>query len=252
MKITIITVCYNSAETIGQTIASIASQNYSDKEHIIVDGASRDQTVDIIKQAASVSRHISEPDKGIYDAMNKGLKMANGEIIGLLNADDFYADDDILTQVAETFEDPAVQACYADLVYVDKDDTSRILRYWKSMPFRAGLFKHGWMPAHPTFFVRREVYEQLGGFNLEFPRQADFELTMRFLEIHQIKSVYIPKIWVKMRIGGASNNSIKGIIKGNLEAYRACKMHRLAVGPFFIARKILSRIPQFFSKPELK
>lgn len=252
MKISIITVCYNSAETIGQTIASIASQNYSDKEHIIVDGASRDQTVDIIKQAASVSRYISEPDKGIYDAMNKGLKMANGEIIGLLNADDFYADDDILTQVAETFEDPTVQACYADLVYVDKDDTSRILRYWKSMPFRAGLFKHGWMPAHPTFFVRREVYEQLGGFNLEFPRQADFELTMRFLEIHQIKSVYIPKIWVKMRIGGASNNSIKGIIKGNLEAYRACKMHRLAVGPFFIARKILSRIPQFFSKPELK
>ncbi len=252
MKITIITVCYNSAETIGQTIASIASQNYSNKEHIIVDGASKDQTVEIIKQAASVSRYISEPDKGIYDAMNKGLKMANGEIIGLLNADDFYADDDILTQVAETFEDPTVQACYADLVYVDKDDTSRILRYWKSMPFRAGLFKHGWMPAHPTFFVRREVYEQLGGFNLEFPRQADFELTMRFLEIHQIKSVYIPKIWVKMRIGGASNNSIKGIIKGNLEAYRACKMHRLAVGPFFIVRKILSRIPQFFSKPELK
>lgn len=252
MKITIITVCYNSAETIGQTISSIASQDYSNKEHIIVDGASKDQTVDIIKQAASVSRYISEPDKGIYDAMNKGLQMANGEIIGLLNADDFYADDDILTQVAETFEDPTVQACYADLVYVNKDDTSRILRYWKSMPFRAGLFKHGWMPAHPTFFVRREVYERLGGFNLEFPRQADFELTMRFLEIHQIKSVYIPKIWVKMRIGGASNNSIKGIIKGNLEAYRACKMHRLAVGPFFIARKILSRIPQFFSKPELK
>jgi glycosyltransferase involved in cell wall biosynthesis len=252
MKITIITVCFNSAETIGQTIASIASQNYSNKEHIIVDGASKDNTMDIVKNASSVASYISEPDKGIYDAMNKGIKLATGDIIGLLNADDFYADETILTQVSEVFQDPAIQACYADLIYVDQKDTSRVLRYWKSKNFRSGLFKKGWMPAHPTFFVRREVYEQLGNFNLEFPRQADFELTMRFLEIHQIKSVYIPKIWVKMRIGGASNNSIKGIIKGNLEAYRACRMHRLAVGPFFIARKILSRIPQFFSKPELK
>ncbi|MFD1121514.1 glycosyltransferase family 2 protein [Methylophilus flavus] len=252
LSISIITVCYNSAETISDTISSVANQKFNNKEHIIVDGGSTDNTMDIVKQAPSVSRYVSEPDKGIYDAMNKGLQLVNGQIIGLLNADDFYADDNILTQVAETFKDPTVKACYADLVYVDKNDTSRILRYWKSMPFRAGLFKKGWMPAHPTFFVRREVYEQLGDFNLEFPRQADFELTMRFLEIHQIKSVYIPKIWVKMRIGGASNNSIKGIIKGNLEAYRACKMHRLAVGPFFIARKILSRIPQFFSKPELK
>lgn len=252
LKVSIITVCYNSAETIGDTIASIASQQYRNKEHIIVDGASKDKTVDIIKHASSVTRYISEPDKGIYDAMNKGIKLATGDIIGLLNADDFYADDTVLTQVAETFEDPTVQACYADLVYVDKNDTSRVLRYWKSRPFRAGLFKYGWMPAHPTFFVRREVYEQWGNFNLDFPRQADFELTMRFLEIHQIKSVYIPRIWVKMRIGGASNNSIKGIIKGNLEAYRACKLHNLAVGPFFIVRKVLSRIPQFFSRPEFK
>ncbi|SDK12169.1 Glycosyl transferase family 2 [Methylophilus rhizosphaerae] len=252
MKVTIITVCYNSAETISDTISSIASQQYRNKEHIIVDGESKDKTVDIIKYAPSVTRYISEPDKGIYDAMNKGIKLATGDIIGLLNADDFYADDTVLTQVAETFGDPTVQACYADLVYVDKNDTSRVLRYWKSRPFRAGLFKHGWMPAHPTFFVRREAYEQWGNFNLDFPRQADFELTMRFLEIHRIKSVYIPRIWVKMRIGGASNNSIKGIIKGNLEAYRACKLHNLAVGPFFIVRKVLSRIPQFFSKPEFK
>jgi len=252
MKISIITVCYNSADTITDTITSVASQQYNDKEHIIVDGGSRDSTMNIVKSADSITRYISEPDKGIYDGMNKGLKLATGDVIGLLNADDFYADDTVLTQVAEAFKNPNIQACFANLVYVDQHDTSRVVRYWKSRPYQQGLFKSGWMPAHPTFFVRRAVYEQLGDFNLDFPRQADFELTMRFLEIHQIKSMYIPRIWVKMRIGGTSNNSIKGIIKGNLEAYRACKLHRLPVGPFFIARKILSRIPQFFSKPEMK
>lgn len=250
MKISIITVCFNSAKTIKNTITSVASQQYSDCEHIIVDGASRDGTVDIVKNATSVTKFISEPDKGIYDAMNKGLALATGDVIGLLNADDFYADDTILTQVADVFKDASIQACYADLVYVDQEDTSRVIRYWKSRDFKPGLFKRGWMPAHPTFFVRKEVYDQFGKFDLQFPRQADFELTMRFLEIHQIKSSYIPKIWVKMRIGGASNNSIKGVIKGNLESYSACKKHQLNVGPLFIIKKVMSRIPQFFNKPE--
>jgi glycosyltransferase involved in cell wall biosynthesis len=249
LKISIITVCYNSAETISDTIASVASQEYSDREHIVVDGASRDGTVDIVKNAPSVTKYISEPDKGIYDAMNKGLALATGDVIGLLNADDFYADETVLSQVAEVFKVPSVQACYADLIYVDQHDTSRVIRYWKSRDFKLGLFKQGWMPAHPTFFVRKAVYEKLGGFDLQFPRQADFELTMRFLEIHQIKSRYIPRIWVKMRMGGASNNSIKGVIKGNLEAYSACKKHQLSVSPLFIVKKVLSRIPQFFAKP---
>jgi glycosyltransferase involved in cell wall biosynthesis len=250
MKISIITVCYNSANTISDTITSVASQQHTECEHIIVDGASRDGTVDIVKNAASITKFISEPDKGIYDAMNKGLALASGDVIGLLNADDFYADDTILTQVADVFKDASIQACYADLVYVDQEDTSRVIRYWKSQNFKPGLFELGWMPAHPTFFVRKEVYEKFGQFDLQFPRQADFELTMRFLEIHQIKSRYVSKIWVKMRVGGASNNSIKGVIKGNLEAYRACKKHQLNVGPLFIMKKILSRIPQFFSKPK--
>jgi glycosyltransferase involved in cell wall biosynthesis len=250
LKISIITVCYNSAETIADTIASVASQEYSDREHIVVDGASRDGTVDIVKNAPSVTRYISESDKGIYDAMNKGLALATGDVIGLLNADDFYADVTVLSQVAEVFKDPLVQACYADLIYVDQQDTLRVIRYWKSRDFKLGLFKQGWMPPHPTFFVRKAVYEKLGCFDLQFPRQADFELTMRFLEIHQIESRYIPRIWVKMRMGGASNNSIKGVIKGNLEAYSACKKHQLSVSPLFIVKKVLSRIPQFFAKPE--
>ncbi len=250
LTVSIITVCFNSDKTIIDTIKSVSEQSYPNIEHIIVDGGSSDTTLDIVKSYSDRLTYISERDNGIYDGMNKGIKLATGEIIGLLNADDFYADNSVLAQVTEVFQDATVQACYADLVYVDKEDTSRVIRYWKSRPFCSGLFKKGWMPAHPTFFVRREVYEQWGNFNLSFPRQADFELTMRFLEIHQIKSVYIPKIWVRMRTGGASNNSIKGIVKGNLEAYRACKLHHLAVGPLFIVRKILSRIPQFFNRPE--
>ncbi|MGY1488084.1 glycosyltransferase family 2 protein [Methylobacillus pratensis] len=251
MKISIITVCYNSAATIADTIASVASQQYSEREHIIVDGASQDSTMEIVKNASSVAQYVSEPDQGIYDAMNKGLKLATGDVIGLLNADDFYADDTVLDQVAEVFKDPDVQACYADLLYVDQEDTSRVIRYWKSRHFKPGSFKRGWMPAHPTFFVRRSVYESLGGFDLRFPRQADFELTMRFLEVHGIRSVYVPRIWIRMRMGGASNNSILGVIKGNLEAFRACKLHGLNVGPLFIPRKVLSRVPQFFTKPHI-
>ncbi|MFL9710427.1 glycosyltransferase family 2 protein [Methylobacillus sp. Pita1] len=251
MKISIITVCYNSAATIADTIASVASQQYSNREHIVVDGASQDNTMEIVKGAPSVTQYVSELDQGIYDAMNKGLKLATGDVVGLLNADDFYADDTVLDQVAEVFKDPDVQACYADLLYVDQSDTSRVIRYWKSRDFEAGLFKRGWMPAHPTFFVRRSVYESLGGFDLRFPRQADFELTMRFLEVHGIRSVYVPRVWIRMRVGGASNNSIRGVIKGNLEAYRACKLHGLNVGPLFIPRKVFSRLPQFFIKPHI-
>lgn len=219
---------------------------------MIVDGASSDGTVARIRARSSVAQFISEPDRGIYDAMNKGIALATGEIVGTLNADDVYADDTVLSQVAQVFSDPAVEACYADLVYVAQHDPSSIVRYWKSRRYEDGLFQRGWMPAHPTFFVRRSVYEKFGGFDLSFSRQADFELAMRFMAIHTITSVYVPKIWVKMRMGGVSNNSIRGMIKGNLEAYRACRKHGLDVGICFIPRKILSRLPQFWQKPDQK
>jgi glycosyltransferase involved in cell wall biosynthesis len=205
--------------------------------------------MDIVRSSSSVTRYVSEPDKGIYDAMNKGISMVTGDIVGTLNADDFYADDNVLTEVARVFDNPEVDACYADLVYVDQSDTSRISRYWKSRPFRVGLFKHGWMPAHPTFFVRKHLYEELGDFDLDYKLQSDFELTMRFLEIYRIKAVYIPRIMVKMRIGGASNQSIRNIMSGNLEAYKACKKNHLSISPIFNILKIFSRIPQFFMRP---
>ncbi len=251
MKISIITVCFNAESTLGDTLDSVSRQEHKDVEHLIVDGGSTDRTVELIRaRGENVSKWFSEPDRGIYDAMNKGITLATGDVIGTLNADDVYADDSVLSQVAAVFSDPTVDACYADLVYVDQYDPSRITRYWKSRPYEEGLFEKGWMPAHPTFFVRRSVYEKFGGFDLNFLRQADFELTMRFLAVHRIKAVHVPNIWVKMRMGGVSNNSIRGMLKGNLEAYRACRKNGLRVWPWFIPRKIFSRIPQFFQKPE--
>lgn len=250
MKITIITVCYNSADTIADTITSVASQQYNDKEHIIVDGASRDGTMDIVKNAASITRYISEPDKGIYDGMNKGLKLATGDIIGLLNADDFYADETVLTQVAETFKKTNIQACFANLVYVDQQDTSLVVRYWKSRPYQQGLFKSGWMPAHPTFFVRREIYEKYGLFNLDYKIAADFELLFRFIEQCQINTVYLDKVLVKMRTGGTTNKSLKNIWEQNKEIIQTLKLTYpdFSVSKF-ILRKFLNRSKQFIQKP---
>lgn len=250
MKISIVTVCYNSGSTIQDTINSIASQSYADIEHIVIDGGSTDSTIDIVKSSQSVKKFISEPDNGIYDAMNKGIAMATGDIVGTLNADDFYIDNTVLSQVAEVFSDPSVDACYADLVYVEAENTNKIVRYWQSRPYKPGLFKRGWMPAHPTFFVRRHWYDELGKFDLQFKIQSDFELTMRFLEIYRLKSVYLPSILVKMRLGGVSNNSVKTIFRGNIEAYQACKKNHLAITPLFHLQKIGSRIPQFLKRPD--
>jgi len=254
MKISIITSVFNAVDTVEETILSVANQNHSDVEHIVVDGASTDGTLDVVeKYRTRLAWFVSEPDRGVYDGMNKGLRLATGDVIGFLNADDVYAHEGVLHRVAEVMSNPQIDACYADLVYVDKDDSQRIVRYWKSQPYEEGLFLKGWMPAHPTFFVRRSVYERFGGFDLSYPRQSDFELTMRFLHVHKIRAVYIPEIFVRMRTGGLSNSSWRGVLKGNLEAYRAFKKYVTGATPFFIFRKILTRLPQFFSKsPKMK
>lgn len=250
MKISIITVCFNSARTLAYTLDSVAAQEHEDIEHIVVDGGSMDGTKALVStDGQRVAKFVSESDCGIYDAMNKGIHLATGDVVGFLNSDDVYFDNTVTSQVAEVFSNPDVDACFADLVYVDQKNLSRIARYWKSCEYKKGLFERGWMPAHPTFFVRRNIYEKYGVFDLNFPRQADFELTMRFLVLHKIRSVYVPRIWVRMRMGGVSNNSVRGVLKGNLEAYRACVKNGLDVGPLFIPRKMLSRLPQFFRTP---
>ncbi len=250
MKISVITVCYNAAGTLGETLDSIADQTYHNIEHIVIDGGSTDGTPAVLKaKGRRVALWRSEPDHGIYDAMNKGILLATGDVVGTLNADDIYADETVLEQVAAIFADPSVDACYADLVYVSADDPAKVRRYWRSCPYREGLFERGWMPAHPTFFVRRQVYEKHGLFATQFKLQSDFELTMRLINVRRIKTVYEPRIWVRMRMGGVSNRSMRNVMRGNIEAYQACKKHGIKVTPLFFLMKIASRIPQFFTRP---
>jgi len=247
-KISIITVVRNGAATIEDTILSVASQDYPRIEHIVIDGASTDGTLDIVQRHRDkIAAYKSEPDRGMYDAMNKGLALATGEIIGFLNADDIHADSRVLREIADTLSAPEVDACYSDLVYVSRTNTRKVVRYWKSRPYLDGLFEKGWMPAHPTFYAKRWVYEKYGGYDTAYRRQSDFELTLRFLAVHKIKSAYIPRVLVRMRSGGASRG-LWHILEGNLEAYRACRKHSLNVTPLFIVKKILSRVPQFFHR----
>ena len=204
MKVTIITVCYNSEFYIENCIKSVLGQTYKNIEFIIVDGLSTDGTLKKIKKySENISRILSEPDQGIYDAMYKGIKISKGEIIGFLHSDDLYANQNIISKVVEIFKDDAsIDACYADLIYVSRSDITKVIRYWKSNKFKKFSFSKGWSPPHPTFFVRSSVYKRFGTFNLKYPVISDIELMMRFLELYKIKSKYINEIWVKMRLGG--------------------------------------------------
>lgn len=250
MKVSVITVVFNGAPTIGETLASVDVQTHPDIEHIVVDGASTDGTLNVIKQHGHhVARLISEPDRGIYDAMNKGILLATGEIVGILNADDVYAHSHVLEDVIKLFEETSIDACFGDLVYVDRQKTDQVIRYWKSKPYHDGLFEKGWMPPHPTFFVRRKIYNLLGLFDLNFNIAADVELLMRFIAKHRIKTAYLPQILVKMRVGGTTNRSWTNIIKQNLEIYKAAHKNGLKLSPFFVLYKFVDKITQFYKRP---
>jgi len=253
LKISIITVCRDSAATIKDTLESIASQSYKNIEHIVVDGGSVDGTQAIVGEwKKNPVRLISEPDRGMYDAMNKGIGMATGDVIGILNSDDVYYDSHVLENVSRVMGDDSLDACYADLIYVNKNNPEKIIRYWKSCSFEKGLFSRGWMPPHPTFFTRRLIYEKYGNFDLTYSFAADVELLARLLERFEVKSVYVPKIFVKMRFGGTSNKSVFNIIKQNIYIYRACRKNNIPISPvIFFFTKITSRIRQYCSKPAL-
>jgi len=224
MKVSVITVCFNAASTIRDTIESVLSQDYPHIEYIIIDGASTDDTVEIVSSYRErISRFISEPDKGIYDAMNKGIKLAEGDIVAILNADDFYVNSKVISKVVEAFKNSKADIVYGDIVIVDPKDTNKVIRYWKAGKYRPGSFKWGWHPPHPAFFVRREVYEEYGAFDLEFKVAADFELMARFMERYRLKSFYLPEVLVKMRSGGNSTRNIWNILVANWECYNALK-----------------------------
>ena len=249
MKVSIITISYNAEDTISYTIKSVINQDYENIEYIIMDGASKDKTSSIIKSFGfKVAKFISEPDKGIYDAMNKGLALATGDIIGILNADDIYADTNVISKVVNRFQEDKVEGLYADLVYVKRDDTNKITRYWRSGNYSKGKFLKGWMPPHPTFFVKREIYEKYGNFNLDLRSAADYEIMLRFIHKHEIKITYLPCIITKMRVGGQSNVSLKNRIKANKEDREAWKINGLKPGVFTLIRKPLSKVGQFFKR----
>jgi glycosyltransferase involved in cell wall biosynthesis len=251
MKISIVTVCYNSAHTIGDTLRSVRDQTHGNIEHIIVDGQSSDTTLNVIAtEGAHVARLVSEKDKGIYDAMNKGIGFATGEVVGFINADDFYASVDALAKVAAVFNDPDVGACYGDLCYVGQENTSTLVRYWKSSEFHSGAFEFGWCPPHPTFFVRRGVYQRFGDFDLSYKIAADVELMMRFLEVRKIRTKYIPAVLVKMRMGGTTNKNLRNIVLQNREVLQALQNHGLKSSVWrLIGSKLFSRGLQFLVKP---
>ena len=252
IKISIITVVFNNGATIEDTIGSIESQSYRNVEHIVIDGGSTDGTLEVIQRhRVNIDYFVSEPDRGIFDAMNKGLRLATGDVVAFLNADDIYAVTDVLQRVADVFADPSVDASYADLIYVDPLDLDKPARYWKSRDFRPGLFARGWAPAHPTFFARCAVYREYGGYDESLGLAADFDLMMRLLERHRLKSVYIPQIAVKMRLGGVSNRSIRNILRQNIDIVRACRKNRVHVSPIFFLSKPISRLAQFCMRPPL-
>jgi glycosyltransferase involved in cell wall biosynthesis len=243
--ITIITATFNSASTIQDCLQSVSSQTCQ-AQHIMIDGGSTDETLQIVKSYPHITTLVSEPDNGIYDAMNKGISLATGDIIGILNSDDFYADSNVLEKVTEVFADPDIHSCYADLVYVDPTDPTKITRNWKSGPFNHRNFYWGWMPPHPTFFVRRSVYQKYGLFNLDLGSAADYELMLRFLVKHKITTAYIPEVLVKMRTGGASNASLKKRLLANRMDRKAWEVNRLKPYPWTTYLKPLRKIGQYF------
>lgn len=250
MKISIITACFNSEKTIRDTIESVLSQNYSNIEYIIVDGASNDGTMAIIKEYGDrIANVISERDQGIYDAMNKGILAASGEIIGIINSDDFYENNDVISSIAREFETKEVDSIFADLVYINHDQPHKVVRYYNSANFTPSKFAYGWMPAHPTFFTKKNIYEKYGLFKLDYKIASDYELLTRFLAKYKISYSYIPKVIIKMRTGGLSTKNLKSNWIINKEIVRACKENGIETNIVKVYSKYFTKFLQLIKRP---
>lgn len=246
MKVTIITVTYNSEKYLRECIQSVIAQDHADIEHIVVDGKSTDGTLAIIKEFEPHLAHwISETDRGMYDAINKGMALASGDIIGILNSDDVLASPDVVTSIVEAFGTNNTDTLYGDLEYVDPDNLQKIYRVWKGKPYRRKLFKYGWMPAHPTFYIKRELVSKYGGYENHYYSAADYEFMSRYLFHHKLSAQYLPKLLVKMRRGGQSNNSILKRLRANRRDYLAMKKNQIPF-PFLVSiLKPLSKLHQY-------
>ncbi len=244
MRLSIITPVFNDPR-VSRALDSILSQQHKEElELIVIDGGSSAPTIDVLQRYRKyISVLVSEPDNGIYDAMNKGIALATGEVVGILNADDRYYDSFVIKDIAKAFQDPKIEACYGDLVYVDGQD--KIVRYWKSGSYHAAKYYFGWMPPHPTFYVRKSLYERYGRFDLRYPIAADYELMFRFILKNHVSLKYIPKVLVKMSMGGKSNRSLKNIVKANHEVWQAWRNNDHSFGYLVPLLKPAQKILQF-------
>ncbi len=250
MNVSIITVVYNGAETIRDCIDSVLNQTYPHLEYIVIDGGSTDGTADIVRSyGAKIAHFVSEPDQGIYDAMNKGIRLATGDVIGLLNADDLYCHENVVSHIVAKLNQTSTDAVYSDLAYVDRSDTKRVLRYWAGGIYEAGHFLWGWMPAHPTLFVRRRVYQQYGLFVTTLRSAADYELMLRFIHRHGITLSYLNELTVLMRVGGISNQTLGHRVRANREDSEAWRMNGIKPYFFTLWLKPLRKLGQFVRKP---
>lgn len=248
MKVSVITATYNSSKTVLDTLQSLNEQTYPDIEYIIIDGGSSDNTVSVIEEhCPQVASIVSEPDKGIYDALNKGISAATGDVVGFLHSDDLLAYPDAIKELVETLQREKTQAVYADLEYVSKDNTSKIIRKWTSGVFERQKLRSGWMPPHPTFFMKRDLYIKHGMFDLDLKIAADYDSLLRYLWSNNVTASYLPKVVTKMRVGGASNRSLANIIEKTKEDIQALKNNQL-FWPSALFIKNASKIPQFFKR----
>lgn len=251
MKVSIITVVYNGAKYLEQAMQSVLSQRLPagwELEYVVIDGGSTDGTVEIIEQYADkLAYSVSEPDGGIYDAMNKGVSRATGEVVGILNADDFYVSEDVLGKVIAALRE-GIDAVYGDIAMAQGEDTEHVVRYWQAGEYTPGAFRRGWHPPHPALFVRRSVYQRCGLFNICFKIAADYEFMLRIFEVCKVTSHYIPELLVKMRVGGASTANLKNILKANVESYRAWQLNHLSGGIVAVFLKPLGKVRQLFTR----
>ncbi len=249
MKVSIITVTLNSERHLADCISSVARQNYRDIEHIIIDGKSTDGTLRIIRHNSKhISYWISETDRGMYDAINKGLKVATGDIVGILNSDDMFASADSVRSIVDCFLTTHTDAVYGDLVYVDGADTKKVIRYWKGNSYKRSRFRYGWMPAHPTFYMRRSLLEQYGLYENHYFTAADYEFMARYLFVHKVSAQYIDAMLVKMRSGGISNITLKSRFRANRRDFLAMKKNKIPFSFLVSILKPLIKIPQFNSR----
>lgn len=248
MKVSIVTVCFNSIDTIEQTLNSVLSQTYPDIEYIVIDGGSTDGTLDILKKYRNqIHRYVSEPDHGIYNAMNKGIRLAAGDIVATLNSDDVYADETIVSRMAEFMRKNNLDAAYGDLVYTAPANTTHITRVWKAGKYKKNAFRHGWVMPHPTFFCKNQFFERYGYFDERFQIAADFELMLRFVEKHKINVGYLPEVIVKMRSGGKAN-VLRGMIRGNWEILKSFRLNGLHLSPCYFVLKPIIKLSQILKR----